>query len=345
MRKKNADRKRKRGYIYIRIILILYLASMGGYGVLMALSPGRTETEQVSDQEPRTTSTDIPLTPLPDVPYDSENDTLNPSETGLQPPETDSIQNAETNDSQNQDTNDLDTDDSQTWTIDKKNGTKTIVTHGSNTTITQTTESGASQNKTKNESSTSQDLGDNASENLQTNSTYNISQNPGTAKKRESANLEGGVTVIGDSIFLSSASAFKKLQKDVVIDAKVSRQATVGLSVAKALKKADKLRPTVIISLGTNGRFPLSVGQTLIDFIGAGRTIYWVDAYGKKLASQNDVNNTIQNLADKNPNVHRIHWAAEAGSHPEWFYPDGIHPNARGQKAFARIVYTSIQRG
>lgn len=151
------------------------------------------------------------------------------------------------------------------------------------------------------------------------------------------------ISVIGDSVFLGAAPAFQKLQSNVVIDAKVSRQVYQGLDVAKKLDKKNKLGNTVIISLGTNGKFNPATGQELIDYIGADRTIFWVNAYGKELDFQKEVNQTIREMVKKNSNVHLISWAEEGKKHPGWFYQDGIHLNTKGQEGFAKFIQKEIQ--
>ncbi len=170
-----------------------------------------------------------------------------------------------------------------------------------------------------------------------------ISDSPGAVKEDKTEipetteEPEGIVTVIGDSVFLGAAPSFKKIQKNAVVDAKISRQVRHGLEAAKNLNKKHKLGDTVIISLGTNGPFNPATGQELIDYLGQ-RTIYWVNAYGKNLEFQQDVNRTIQDLVKKNENVHLIPWAKEAKKHPDWFYQDGTHLNAKGQPGFAQFV-------
>lgn len=149
---------------------------------------------------------------------------------------------------------------------------------------------------------------------------------------------ETTLSVIGDSVFLGAAPAFKKEEKNAVIDAKISRQVVQGLDVAKQLQKKDKLGDIVIISLGTNGNFNEATGQELIDFIGAERTIYWINVYGKKISWQKKVNSTIDTLVEKNENVHLISWENMGKKHKDWFYPDGIHLNETGQEGFARFV-------
>lgn len=150
------------------------------------------------------------------------------------------------------------------------------------------------------------------------------------------------ISVIGDSVFLGASPSFKELYKDAVIDAKVSRQVSKALDIAKELDKNGNLHSTVIISLGTNGNFNETTGQELIDYLGPERTIYWINAYGKKLDIQDDVNKTINKLADGNDNVHVISWAKKAKKHSDWFYQDGIHLNKEGQEGFAGFVSDAI---
>ena len=65
---------------------------------------------------------------------------------------------------------------------------------------------------------------------------------------------QSSLSVIGDSVFLGAAPAFKKLYKNAVIDAKVSRQVVQALDIAKNLDKKESLEtpssllwvPTVI---------------------------------------------------------------------------------------------------
>lgn len=151
------------------------------------------------------------------------------------------------------------------------------------------------------------------------------------------------VTVIGDSVFLGASPSFLKLEKDAVIDAKISRQVRHGLDVAKKLNKKGQLGNTIILSLGTNSPFNPVTGQELLDYLGKERTIYWINAYGKNLEFQKEVNKTIQELAAKNSNVHLISWAKEAKKHPGWFYQDGTHLNAKGQDGFAKFIWKRIK--
>lgn len=154
--------------------------------------------------------------------------------------------------------------------------------------------------------------------------------------------VDQSISVIGDSVFLGAAPSFKKMCRQAIIDAKVSRQVYHGIKVAKSMNKKKRLGNTVIIALGTNGNFSLDTGQKLIDYLGKDRTIYWIEGYGKNLDIQKQVNRTIRNLVRKNSNVHLIPWAKEGPKHPGWFYQDGIHLNVRGQEGFSRFIKKSI---
>lgn len=158
-----------------------------------------------------------------------------------------------------------------------------------------------------------------------------------TLKKKKQS-----ISVIGDSIFLGAAPSFQKIQKNAIIDAKISRQVYQGIGVAKKMKQKKQLGDTVIISLGTNGKFNPATGEKLITCIGKKRTIYWITIYGKNISWQKEVNSAIQKLAGKNKNVHIIPWAKEANKHPDWFYQDGTHLNPKGQKGFSRFVKKQI---
>ena len=160
--------------------------------------------------------------------------------------------------------------------------------------------------------------------------------------KAKLSKQEDTISVIGDSVFLGAAPSFKKIQKNAIIDAKISRQVYHALDVAKELKKKGKLGHTVLIALGINGPFSQSTGQALLDYLGKDRTIYWINAYGRGVTWQKDVNQTIQKLVKKNPNLYLISWAKEAKKHPDWFYQDGTHLNTKGQEGFSRFIKKNI---
>ena len=155
---------------------------------------------------------------------------------------------------------------------------------------------------------------------------------------KDFSDTSGNFTAIGDSVMLGAAQELKDLFPESIIDAKESRQVTQAKSILEVLSANKQLEPTVIIALGTNGPFSQEKGQTLIDYLGADRTIYWVNVFGEHLQWPDQSNETIRALAKQNKNVTVIDWASYAASHSEWFYDDGIHLNADGRRAYAHLI-------
>src|SRR6185437_3284018 len=63
----------------------------------------------------------------------------------------------------------------------------------------------------------------------------------------------GQVTAVGDSVMLASATALERILPGVYIDAKLDRQMSAGLAAIQHLAATGRLRPLVVIGLGTNG--------------------------------------------------------------------------------------------
>lgn len=158
----------------------------------------------------------------------------------------------------------------------------------------------------------------------------------------DSGTALGSVTGIGDSVMLGAAEALAQQIPGCVIDGKVSRQVQAGLDTAKALDANGQLGDIVLIGLGINGTFSAETGQALLDYLGPDRSVYWITAYGRTVSWQDEVNDTIRQLAETNPNVQLIDWAAAAPDHPEWFYDDGIHLRPAGRTAYAALVQQAL---
>ena len=152
------------------------------------------------------------------------------------------------------------------------------------------------------------------------------------------------VTAVGDSIMVAASEVLQDTAPELEIDAKKSRQMSVGADILKRMVKEGKVEDTVVIELGTNGGFSQEEGQELIDLLGKDRTIYWVLVYGKGKAVswQTEVNKTIQALASANSNLTVIDWPSVAKRHPEYIYSDGIHLTEEGQTGYAEMITDAI---
>ena len=101
------------------------------------------------------------------------------------------------------------------------------------------------------------------------------------------------------------------------------------------------LGSTVVIGLGANGPFTSSVGKDLLDDLSE-ETVYWILPYGRNLSWEGEVCDDIRNAAAGYDNVTLIDWPGTAKDHPEWFYDDGMHLNADGQKGYAEFLLEQI---
>ena len=150
------------------------------------------------------------------------------------------------------------------------------------------------------------------------------------------------VTCVGDSVMLGALPALQRVMPGCVVDAKESRQAAEVIGILQNLQAQGKLGSVVVIALGTNGPFSQSFGQSVIDWLGPDRQVYWVTTYGATLRWQEESNSVIRAVADANDNVTVIDWAGVGPSHPEWFYSDGIHLQQAGQQGYADFVARQI---
>lgn len=170
----------------------------------------------------------------------------------------------------------------------------------------------------------------------------NTSVSAASGEEKDAAD-SASVTAIGDSVLLGAAKALQDEIDGINVDAKESRQVKSAREIVSGMKKEGALGDTVIIALGTNGPFNIATGQALLDEIGHSRHIYWVLTYGKNLSWQQDVNSTINELAENNSNVRLIDWPAAATANPDWLYGDGIHLNPTGQKGYAEMIREAVE--
>ena len=150
------------------------------------------------------------------------------------------------------------------------------------------------------------------------------------------------ITIIGDSVLLGASAELKKINPNIIIDAKVSRQVSQAKDIVKNLEREGKLGDIVVIALGTNGTFSSSTGKELIKAIGAKRQIYWVNVFGEHLQWQEESNHMIESIVNEYKNVNLIDWSTYGESHKDWFVNDGIHLTESGCKAYATLLYNNI---
>lgn len=150
--------------------------------------------------------------------------------------------------------------------------------------------------------------------------------------------LEGSaVTALGDSVMLAAAPQLVSEMPGIDVHAEVGRQMVDAPALAATLEQEGKLRPVVVIGLGTNGDFDLGVLQELAGVVGPDRRLLLITAHGPR-DWVGPVNDKLRTFAKEQENVHLRDWDRAAGEVAD-FAPDGIHPGPHGGQLYAELVH------
>jgi hypothetical protein len=149
-----------------------------------------------------------------------------------------------------------------------------------------------------------------------------------------------GPYAIGDSVMLGAKSQLLA-RGFYAVNAVQSRQASAGPALLRT--RAARLPRFVVIHLGTNGTYPLSVCHQMIDAVGPGRQVFLVTIHVPRRWQDAD-NGVIRTCAASYPDghVHVVDWNAAARAHPGWLYADHTHLRPEGAKGFADLITGAI---
>lgn len=148
------------------------------------------------------------------------------------------------------------------------------------------------------------------------------------------------VTVIGDSVTLAAASPLLKSLKGVYVDAEVSRPLSDAPKIMRNLKKKDKLRDFVVISLATNS----TARQRQIDDIlkiAGDRKVVFVTGHADRSWIKG-TNKLLRKAAKANKNVVVADWNQAIAKHDKELAADGIHPGPQGAKRYAKTIVSAL---
>ncbi len=150
------------------------------------------------------------------------------------------------------------------------------------------------------------------------------------------------VTAIGDSVMAAGAMALHDVLPGIYIDARASRQMTAGLEVVRHLAGSGRLRPVVVVGLGTN--YIVTTGQLnrLVRLLGPHRKLVLINTYVQDQWSK-EVNTTIAAFVRWHPGVVLADWFGAIRHRTYLLWPDEIHPQLPGTKVYARMVYRAVQ--
>src|SRR5690348_371612 len=131
----------------------------------------------------------------------------------------------------------------------------------------------------------------------------------------------------------------------------VSRHAYQGAGAVEARAKEGLLERVVVLDLGTNDD-PSAV-STFSGYVlgvlraaGPSRCVIWstINRPPYNGVSYDGYNAVLLSLDRKYTNLHVFDWARLARSYPQWFGPDGVHPNQTGYHARASGLAWIIKR-
>jgi peptidoglycan/LPS O-acetylase OafA/YrhL len=151
------------------------------------------------------------------------------------------------------------------------------------------------------------------------------------------------VTAIGDSVMLGAAPALQaRFGTTGYIDAKVNRQFSAGVDVARNLEAQGKLGTVMVIDLGNNGPFKPSDMDSMMRLVPPGTRVLLVTVR-VDAAWQDAVNQALRDSASRYSSIKLVDWFGYSENHPEYFWNDGTHLRPAGANAFADLIAGSLR--
>ena len=151
--------------------------------------------------------------------------------------------------------------------------------------------------------------------------------------------------LIGDSVV---GFAMKPLQKlGYRINAQGCRTFPRGITAIKREAHKRGLPSLVVVELGTAGNVTRQNIARLLQLLGPERKLVLVTP--RKFGGRSFSGGVDPDAADYHRAAERYPgrvfvtpWAEYGEEHPEWFYPDMVHPNPEGQKYFVDFLEAAL---
>ena len=164
-----------------------------------------------------------------------------------------------------------------------------------------------------------------------------------SSHRRTSRKVRGWqVTAIGDSVMLASAGALESVLPGIYIDAEPSRQMPAGLDVVRGLADRGRLRPVVVMGLGTNYIVTTGELRQLMRLAGPHRKLVLINTYVPDEWSR-EVNATIAAFVRRHPDVVLADWFGTIRNRTQLLWPDEVHPQLPGTEVYAHLVARAVQ--
>ncbi|MCR8969562.1 acyltransferase family protein [Facklamia sp. 7083-14-GEN3] len=149
------------------------------------------------------------------------------------------------------------------------------------------------------------------------------------------------ITLFGDSVAQFIGASINKLFEQANAFGYVSLNIWTSYDKFQALLDQGLVKDNLVVNLGTNGGLDVPAVEELIEMAGE-REIYLVNS-NSDIEFLDQIDQVIQTLTQKYPNVHLVDWRAISTGHPEYFREDDIHPSMEGAEFYllelAKTVY------
>jgi lysophospholipase L1-like esterase len=126
----------------------------------------------------------------------------------------------------------------------------------------------------------------------------------------------------------------------IYINARVSRAMIAGVALVRQLAADRRLRPVVIVGLGTNGPVSSDQIRQLRMAVGS-RWLILINVFEQRPWAR-EVNTTLAAAATRYPNVLLVNWHAAIEHRTGLLWSDGIHPQPSGGRLYAGVVRAAV---
>jgi lysophospholipase L1-like esterase len=149
------------------------------------------------------------------------------------------------------------------------------------------------------------------------------------------------ITLIGDSVMVGAATAIEQALGPVRIDAALNRQFGTAIELLTSFKNAGQLSDTVVVHMGTNGVITQDQMNAMMEVLKDRKRVVFLNLKVPRRWEQGD-NDVLASTVARFPNAVLIDWHTIGGSHPEYFYEDGIHLRPDGARAYAELIRQQV---
>lgn len=152
------------------------------------------------------------------------------------------------------------------------------------------------------------------------------------------------ITAIGDSVMLGIAPELQKAFPGIDIHAEVSRQFYSAPALVKKIADKGRLRPVLLVGLGTNGPVKEADLDDILSIAGGNTQVVLVNSQAPRGWTKG-VNRELAAFAASHHNVWLADWHSAIHDHLNLLYDDKIHAkSAAGGRIYAATVTEAFTR-